>query len=107
MNLSNNKFCIVYYIEEGCLGAKGSQIIESFCLFLEQKLNPLNDNLCYWRILPLIDINKPHFEYLLLEKKLKPEQATRYLAKFGLNLEQFENNIDNLVIDFIEEYLGR
>lgn len=106
-NNTQHNFCIFYYIEAGCLGANGAQVVDGFCDFLEKKLNSTHAKLCYWSIQPLSDINLPHFKYVLEDKKLSLEQATRYLEKHQFTLKQFEDDIDDLVIDFIEEYLGR
>lgn len=98
---------VIYFIEADCLGAKGEQKIISFCPFLSQRLNQTKNSPCIWKAQPLIDRQKPHFQYFIIQKKLTSKQAQIYLQALNIDIKSFENSIDELVVDLIDEYLSR
>jgi len=102
----STKLTVIYYVEAGCLGLKGEQLIHHFCDFMSKKLDQVSNELCTWSVQPLININKPHIEYFI-QKQLTGDQAQQFLQKHNKDIKQFEDNLDDLAIHFIEDYLGR
>ncbi len=102
-----NALTINYYVEAGCLGEHGEDRIQGFCQFLQLKFNQNQANICSWQVKQLTDIHQPHIQYFLANKKLTNEQASRYLEALKQNKDAFEDNIDEIVIDLIDDYLER
>jgi len=107
MTTSHHLFTVSYFIESGCLGAQGAQRIDGFCEFVTIKLKQSFPAFCSWNIKPLIDNQQRHIQYTLNQKTLTLEQAKRYLDTQHQDINSFENNVDDFVIDSIEEYQGR
>ncbi len=105
--LKPSALTVIYYVEAGCLGANGDKLIDGFCDFMSLKVNQTNNELCVWSIQVLTDIHKPHIEYFIQQKKLDSRQARVFLKKYGKDIDVFEESIDDLVINTIEDYLGR
>jgi hypothetical protein len=100
-------FTVTYYVEAGCLGSKGNSLVSDFCLVLKKRLESTNYKFCVWNTQPLTNIDTHHFRYTLNSKTLSEQQATRYLAALKTDIKEFEHSIDDLVVDQIEDYLGR
>ena len=98
---------IKYYVEAGCLGSKGKDIVTEFCLHLQQQFNQQFDKPMTFQASQLVDIKKHHIEYRLNSKLLSQSQTERYLSFFDINLTQFEEQLDVTTVEQIEQFLGR
>lgn len=107
MTSKDHNLLITYYVDVGCLGSNGKQQLAGFCTFLSQQLNQHQKEICTWDVQALTDIYNPHFKYSIHQKKLSKAQATQYLLALKTDRQAFENNIDDIVIDHIDHYLGR
>ncbi|MBL7002776.1 MAG: hypothetical protein ISR69_01945 [Gammaproteobacteria bacterium] len=103
----DNKITVHYYLEGGCLGPKGEFLIDDFCKFLEKKLNQKEVPFCHWVTHSKNDIHLHHFQYEIQKRKLDQPKIIKYLQLLGVEIDDFENEIDEFVVHLIEVYLKR
>lgn len=98
---------ILYTVEPGCLGPQGDQLIDQFCKFIAEKLNSTFGENCLWIIQYKTHLSAHHIDYQIDNKRLNREQAKQFLHASQKDIEHFENDVDELVVEYIEEFLGR
>ena len=101
------KLTVVFRVEPGNLGPKGSQYIDAFCEFAQQEVETIDADFVHWDISPRNDKSLAEMEYKLNNKKLSQQKATRYLHLFNKNLDEFEEHFHQKLVRIIEQYLGR
>jgi hypothetical protein len=101
----DKRIILVYRVEPGCLGPTGSDFIEGFCDFANQKIKP--PAYAVFNFVPRYDKSLPEREYKVGNKNLSELQAEAYLDKLGKDKEEFEEQIDELLSHAIEAYLKR
>lgn len=103
----DKKLTVVFRVEPGCLGPNGADLVEPFCPFAEKALASLDSDFVYWHIVPRTDKSLPEVEYKVGQKKLNHDQAAKYVAVFGKNLDEFEEHFHDQIAVLIDQYMQR
>ncbi len=104
---NDKKLTVVYRIEPGCLGPKGNELVEDFCLFAQQKFEPVNANIINWIITPRLDKSLPELQYQIQDKLLTTDHAARYLSMFDTDITEFEEHMEETLVESIEQFMDR
>lgn len=103
---NEKKICITFRIEAGCLGPQGEEHIKEFCDSAQKIFKDMNKEFVIWHIVPRHDKNLPELEYTINNKKLNHDKAEKYLNVFNEKLNKFEENFQDKLANYIDEYLG-
>ncbi|WP_404343423.1 hypothetical protein [Pseudoalteromonas mariniglutinosa] len=101
----DKKLQLLYRVEPGCLGPTGSDHIENFCQFAQQRI--VNPFYASYQFTPRYDKQKAERQYSINGRKLSESQATAYLAYFKVTLADFEEQLDELLTEVIDLYFER
>lgn len=105
--LDNKQLDIIYQVEHGCLGSQGDTLIEAFCTFATKKLNAKDSNNFNYSIQSRLNIHQHHIHYQINNKRLNREQIIQLLALIQIDIQHFEDQLDEQIVEIIEEFLGR
>jgi len=103
----NKKLMIHYKMEPGCLGPTGETLIDEYCQYAQKKIDDLNGDFVHWIIEPRNNKSDPEIKYQINGKDLLPAMVERYLAVFGRNVEEFEDQFNERLMDYIDDFMGR
>ena len=103
----HKKLMIQYKMEPGCLGPQGESLVDEYCRYAQEKIDSLNGDFVHWVIEPRSDKKDPEIKYQINGKDLLPAMVERYLAVFGRDLEEFEDQFNEQLMDYIEDFMGR
>ncbi|GAB0112207.1 MULTISPECIES: hypothetical protein [Pseudoalteromonas] len=101
----NKKIRLMYRVEPGCLGPQGSEYIEDFCRFANKHIkSPFYGQFIF---LPRYDKTIDERQYSVNNRNLSLAQARAYLKHFNINIEEFEEQLDELLTKAIDLYFKR
>lgn len=103
----DKKLSIVFRLEPGCLGPKGKDCVEDFCMFARSQLRTIDSSVVNWEIIPRFDKSLPELEYRITNRKLSQDKAARYLKPFNKSPVEFEHLINSQLPKLIEDYFKR
>ena len=103
----DKKLTIFLRIEPGCLGPRGKEHVKDFCFFAGKMFSSFSSDYVCWDIAPRENKSLPEIRYTVCDKKLAPEQVTKYLELFQLNQENFEEQLNDRLAFLIDQYLNR
>lgn len=107
-DISNEKkLTVVYRIEAGCLGPTGNELVEDFCIFAQQKFEPVDAKIINWIITPRFDKELPELQYKIQDKLLTAEHAKKYLSMFDKDINEFEEHMEETLVESIEQFMDR
>ena len=92
-------------VEGGCLGPEGASHVDDFCYFAESEFRNFHPDKLRWKFLQRQNSQQAEVEYKLIGKKLSPQQASKYLNILGIDMSEFESEIDDRLIVLIERYM--
>lgn len=101
------RLTVVYRIEPGCLGPEGKRYIEAFCLSAQSDFQTLAADFIHWVIAPRYDKSLPEIQYLFGEKNLPFDKAQMFFAKHQIELDRFEELLNQRLAMLIDQHLGR
>lgn len=101
------KLTIIFRVESGCLGPRGTTHIEEFCHFAQQEFASVDADFIHWEIMPRHDKSLAEMQYQVGNKKLSHDKAEKYLAVFDKELDEFEGHLHKKFAELIDQYLGR
>ena len=101
------KLLVMYRIEPGCLGPQGADYVEEFCVFAKQKLKAHHGHCLRWAIKPRYDKSLPELEYQMKNTMVSQENAEKYLARFDIDKETFEESLEEALADLVDEFFER
>lgn len=104
---NDKKLTVVYRIEPGCLGPKGDELVKDFCLFAQQKFEPVDAEIVNWIITPRFDKALPELQYRIQDKLLTQDHAARYLSMFDMDIGSFEEHMEETLVESIELFMDR
>ena len=102
----DKKLVVIYRIEPGCLGPKGKDRINDFCLYSQKAVESINSDFIHWKIIPRNNKSLPEMEYEINKMKLSHDKAERYLQLFEKKLDTFEDQLHEKISILIDLYLG-
>lgn len=106
MPLSDDKkLTLLYRVEPGCLGPTGVDYIEDFCDYANKQLTA--PEFAAYQFVARFDKTKPELQYSVTGRNLSAHQAEAYLAHFKTNKAQFEEQLDELLTQAIDNFFGR
>ncbi|CAM3835742.1 MULTISPECIES: hypothetical protein [Pseudoalteromonas] len=106
MQLSDDKkLYLLYRVEPGCLGPSGAQMIEHFCVYANQQLAA--PYFAHYQFTPRFDKSKAERQYSINTRLLSESQAHTYLTHFDTTKDEFEEQLDELLTQAIENFLER
>ncbi|GIU54107.1 hypothetical protein [Shewanella sp. KT0246] len=103
----DNKLIVLYRLEPGCLGPDGTDHIETFCNLAQQALAAFDTDSCQWFLEPRFNKQLNEMAYCLANKMLTREQAAKYLARLGDDLEQVQESFEDKLTLLINQYIAR
>lgn len=95
---------VICRIESGCLGPQGEEHVEAFCDYIKDKFPTPDLHFIRWEVTPREGLDFPELEYRLQGKRLLQNHAEKYLSMFNTKIEEFEDYIDDKIVDQIEQY---
>jgi hypothetical protein len=101
----DKKLSVTYRVEAGCLGPEGLNHITDFCKFAETEFQTVNSDYISWKIVHREDKTLPEMEYNVFGKMVTEKQAEKYLAVFGLNLDEFEGNLSDNLTTLVNQFM--
>ncbi|WP_108652245.1 hypothetical protein [Dongshaea marina] len=101
------KLTVTHYVEPGCLGPDGKDHIEAFCQHAQKVIEAIDPEFVNWVIKPRYDKSVDDTQYHFANKRLTEAQAAKYLARFGQDIDEFEEQFNDQIMHEIEEFLGR
>lgn len=101
------KLLVMYRIEPGCLGPQGVDYVEAFCGFAKQKLKDRHGHCLRWTIKPRYDKSLPELEFQIKNAVLSRENAARYMDSFNIEIDVFEEELDEALADLVDAYFER
>ncbi|MBQ4833588.1 hypothetical protein J8L70_10085 [Pseudoalteromonas sp. MMG010] len=106
MQISDEKkIRLMYRVEPGCLGPQGVEYIEDFCRYANKHIkSPYYSKLMF---LPRYDKTKDERQYSVSNRNLSQAQAKAYLQHFEINIESFEEQLDELLTKAIDLFFKR
>jgi hypothetical protein len=100
------KLFVTYRVEAGCLGPDGLSHIAKFCKFAQSEMEAVDSEYITWNIVHREDKTLPEMEYNVFGKVINDSQADKYLSMFGKNLNEFENNLSDLITNLIYQFMN-
>jgi len=104
---NDKKLTIIFRVEPGCLGPKGDELIEDFCVYSNSHIQSFEAEVINWQIVPRIDKSLEEMQYMLNDKRLSEDKAKRYLNMFNKEISQFEENLHEKIADLIDQFSNR
>jgi hypothetical protein len=101
----DKKLHLLYRVEPGCLGPTGAETIERFCEYANQQITPVY--FAGYHFVPRFDKTKPERQYSINQKLLSAVQTQAYLGHFKTSIDDFEEQLDELLTEAIERFLNR
>ncbi|GAA61936.1 hypothetical protein P20652_3827 [Pseudoalteromonas sp. BSi20652] len=99
------KIHLMYRVEPGCLGPDGVNHIEDFCRFANKHIkSPYYSQFVF---LPRYDKLKGERQYSVNSRNLSKVQAKVYLNHFEIQIDDFEDQLDELLTKAIDLYFKR
>ncbi|MDO6776202.1 MULTISPECIES: hypothetical protein [unclassified Shewanella] len=102
-----SKLIVLYRLEPGCLGPDGMEHIQIFCDLAQQMLASLDTATCQWFLEPRYNKQLDEMAYCLANNMLSREQATKFMVRFGDDLEQAQEAFEDKLTLLINQYLSR
>ncbi|GFD82530.1 hypothetical protein KUL118_53920 [Tenacibaculum sp. KUL118] len=101
------KLLVMYRIEPGCLGPQGADYVEEFCVFAKKRLKDRHNHCLRWAIKPRYDKTRPELEFQIKNATLSRDNAARYLASFDIEIDAFEEALDEELADMVDAFFER
>ena len=98
------KLTVNLLIEPGCLGPRGKELIYDFCDFALNIFESIGSDYLKWTIGARFDKSLPEVRYSVNNKNLNMEQTSKYLQQFSLEIENFEEQLNERVAFIIDHY---
>ncbi len=99
------KLSVTYRVEPGCLGPDGVKHIDEFCQYAQDNLLKLDSDYIVWNIVPRNDKTLPETQFNIVGKRMNHSQAEKYLANYGLPLDDFENHLAEKLAEFVDVFM--
>lgn len=103
----DQKLVVEFRVEPGCLGPQGHEHVEGFCRFAQRELAAVDAGFIHWELTARHDKSLPEIQYKINNKSMTRDKAAKYLAVFEKSLDEFENDLEDKIINLVEQYLGR
>lgn len=103
----SQKLHVLFRLEPGCLGPGGIDLAVEFCQFAQKKVEQLDADFMHWEVTPRTNKKLPEMQFKVSGKKLSEPQAAKYLSLFGKSLDEFEEHMEVLLADLVDEFMGR
>ncbi|ASM51801.1 hypothetical protein PESP_b0191 [Pseudoalteromonas espejiana DSM 9414] len=101
----DKKIRLMYRVEPGCLGPQGADHIEDFCRYANKHIkSPYYGQFLF---LPRFDKQKDERQYSVKSRNLSRVQAKAYLNHFEIDIDTFEEQLDELLTKAIDLYFKR
>ncbi|NDW22552.1 hypothetical protein [Alteromonas hispanica] len=101
------KLLVMFRIEPGCLGPQGADYVEEFCTFAKQKLKNHHGHCLRWSIKPRYDKSLPELEFQIKNSVVSRENAAKYMDRFDIDIDTFEEGLEESLADFIDAFFER
>lgn len=101
------KLSVLIRLEPGCLGPKGKDHIEAFCIHAKSQLKAFHGGIIRWSIVPRYDKSLPEIEYKLNKAPSSPASTEAFFTEWNIAFEDFEEALDERLADLIEHYFER
>lgn len=103
----NKKLTVEFRVEAGCLGPQGEDHVEAFCEFAQKAFESIDADFVHWLLVPRLDKSQPEKQYKINNKIMTHDQAAKYLALFEKSLDEFDNHLDDRLIELVGQYQAR
>ena len=106
MQISDDKkIQLLYRVEPGCLGPQGMEYIEGFCNYANQQIS--SPYYALYQFTARLDKSKAERQYSINGRLLSQQHAQVYLARFDTCIDEFEEQLDELLTQAIDRFLER
>lgn len=97
----------MYRIEPGCLGPQGTEYVEEFCVFAKKQLKGKHDHCLRWTIKPRYDKSLSELEFQIKNAVVSRENAAKYMASFDIDIDTFEEQLEESLADLVDAFFER
>ena len=109
-NILNNQaihITVLYRVEPGCLGPDGKFFIEDFCAFANEEFKSIQQEQIDWFFVPRHDKSLAEIQYQYVERNLSREMAQKLLSVRSIEIDEFEERLNDNLSDLIDRFLER
>lgn len=86
------------------MGPAGIDHIQEFCQYAQKKVAALHPKFVNWQIVARMNKKLPEMQFKLNSKNLNHDQAAKYLTVFGQSLDEFEENLHDMLALLVDEF---
>lgn len=101
------KLLVMCRIEPGCLGPQGTDYVEEFCVFAKQKLKDHHGHCLRWGVKPRYDKSLPEMEFQIQKSTVSRENAAKYMDSFNIDIDAFEEELEESLADLVDVFFDR
>ena len=101
----DKKLRLMYRVEPGCLGPEGAEYIEDFCRYANKHIK--SPYYAQFVFLPRYDKQKDERQYSVKSRNLSQLQVRKYFSHFEIDMDGFEEQLDELLTKAIDLYFKR
>lgn len=111
MTISNlpqeKKLHVLFRVEPGCMGPAGIDHIQEFCSYAQEQVETLDAEFIVWEIVARMNKKLPEMQFKVGNKNLTHQQAEKYMAVFGKELEEFEEHLHDKLATLVDTFWER
>jgi len=101
------KLLVMYRIEPGCLGPQGTDYVEEFCVFAKKRLKDKHGHCLRWTIKPRYDKALPELEFQIKNGVVSRDNAAKYMDSFNIDIDAFEEELEESLADLVDAFFER
>lgn len=103
----NIHITVLYRVEPGCLGPEGKFFIEDFCAYANEIFGNVLCEHIDWLFVPRHDKTLPEIQYQYKERNLSREMAQKLFKIKSIDIDNFEELVNERLPDLIDKFLDR
>ncbi len=98
---------VLYRVEPGCLGPDGKSLIEAFCKFANEAFGTLFAQHVELLFVPRYDKSLAEIQYQYNGKNLSGEMAKKFFNAQSVEIDDFEEQLNDRLSGLIDTFLAR
>lgn len=107
LSSANVRILVLYRVEPGCLGPDGKSFIEDFCVFANDTFKKAQNDSIEWLFQPRYDKTLPEIQYQFNNRNLTKEMAFKFFKTKAIDIEHFEELLNERLASLIDKFLDR
>ncbi|XOV77346.1 MAG: hypothetical protein ACFHVJ_10320 [Aestuariibacter sp.] len=100
----DKKLHVLFRVEPGCMGPAGLDHIQEFIKFAQDEVERFHPEFVHWEIVARMNKKLPEMQYKVGNKNLTHDKAARYLDHFDQCLDDFEEELHDLIAELVDKF---